>query len=115
MATRSIIEELIESIKENNEDAIARCSKFVIKNITEVSKEPRFYSIPIDQFSKILKGVDFVSEDSIKEPFILLQTIIQKTSEVHEKEAILLLNEISPNLKSPILSILSQSSQNVIF
>ena len=94
MAIRSIIEELFTSIKEKNEEAINSAEKDLIEKITETANEQTFYSLPIDQISNIIRKVDFTNKDIVKEPITLLQTIIQKTTEVHEKDAVLILNDI---------------------
>ena len=69
-----------------------------------MAKEPLFYSLPFEQISKIIKKVEFSNEDEVNDPLILLQTLIEKTSEVYEKEAVLLLNDIKvSNLPQPTL------------
>ena len=95
MQTRSIIKKLNKVIVEKeSQDEINNITDLIVEKITEAANEPLFYSLPFEQISNIIKKVEFSNEDKVKEPFILLQTLIQRTSEVHEKEAVLLLNAI---------------------
>ena len=104
MNSRVIIEKLIKSIEEKKEDEITVALEHLVKNINDAAKDKQFYSLPFDQISKTLSMVDFKNKDEITEPIALLQTIIENTSEFHEKEAILLLNDIKVN-NLPTLSI----------
>ena len=105
MSAKSIIEKL-----NRKEDISTISDDILIKNITELSKEPGFYSLPFEKISNIVKKVD---TDAVKEPISLLRTLIEKTSEFHDKEAVLLLNDIKignlPQLTiNDIISIVSK-------
>ena len=94
MTTKLIIQKLHKAIKSKNEDNIKLTEDILAETITEASNEPYFYSLPIDQLSEVINKVDFSNDDEIKEPIQLLQTLIRKTSEYHDKESVLLLSTI---------------------
>ena len=116
MTTKSIIKKLHDAIfAQESQDVINGCREVLIENITEAYKEPLFYSLPIDQITSIIKEVDFSNEDEVKEPFLILRTVISKTSEYHGKESIQLLNDIKvdklPSLQiDDIMSLISNFS-----
>ena len=94
MSTASVIKKLNKAILEKNDDKIKLTTDFLIDAINDAAKDSNFYSLPFDQFSFIIKKVEFGNDEEVKEPFVLLQTIIEKTSMAHEKEAVLLLNDL---------------------
>ena len=103
MTTKSIISKLHDAIfAQESQDVINVYRELLIENITEASKEALFYSLPIEQITSIIKEVDFSNEDEIKEPFLILRTIISKTSEYHGKESVQLLNDINVNKLPPL-------------
>ena len=84
MATEPI-NALINAIKENNSDSIDFAEDIILKKITDSAKEPLFYSLPFEQISNIIQKVDFANDDKIQDPLLLLQTLIEKTSEKYDK------------------------------
>ena len=95
MSTKSIIKRLNKSINEKkSSDSIKGYTDILIETITDAAKEPLFYSLPFEHISNIIKRIEFNNENQISEPLLLLQTLIEKTSEFHEKESVLLLNDI---------------------
>ena len=103
MTTKSIIKKLNNAIiEQENQELINSFREELIKNITEVYKDPLFYSLPIDQITKIINQVDFSNEEEVKEPFLILRTVISKTCEYHEKESIQLLNDIKVDKLPPL-------------
>ena len=91
----TLIEKLQKAINEKKSiDEIHIAEDVIIKNIANVANEPLFDSLPFDHISNIIKRIEFNNENQISEPLLLLQTLIEKTSEFHEKESVLLLNDI---------------------
>ena len=105
MTTKSFIEKLNKAIIERKSaDVINGYADVIVENIIEASSEPLFYSLPIEQISTIIKKVEFANKDEINDPIPLLQTLIQKTSEIHNEDAVLLLNGLKiDNLPSLLL------------
>ena len=78
-----MIIELVKSIKNKDEGAIKFGENILSKNITAIAEQRIFYSLPFDQISNIIKKAEFINSDKVKDTISVLQTIIQKTSEVH--------------------------------
>ena len=105
MSTKSIITKLIKAIDmKRKPEKINEYRRILVESITEASKEELFYSLPLSEISNIINQVDFSNEEEVEEPFLLLQTLIEKTKEFHEKESVLLLNDIKfDNFPEPTL------------
>ena len=117
MNPKSILRKLNKAIADKNSDNIKFAEELIIENIEHIYKEPLFYSLPFDEISNIIKRIEFGNNDEVTEPFELLHTLLKKTSEVHEKEAVLLLNDLKidnlPQLTiDEIISILSKFTKN---
>ena len=108
-----IIKKLINSINERHDtETIDGYINELCNNITDAVNEPILYTLPFDQITNIMRKVDFGNKEKIKDPFALLQTIIHKTSEVYNNEAVLLLNYIKiGNLYFTIDNIISVLSR----
>ena len=103
MSAKLIIKKLNKAINEKkSQDVINELTSILVETITEAAQEPLFYSLPFEHISKIVTKVEFGNEKEVSEPLLLLQTLIQKTSEFHGNKAISLLNKIKIEQLPPL-------------
>ena len=86
---KKVLSKLAKAIsnRESNEE-IKIYEGIVVESIEEAAKESDFYTLPIDEISKLVEKSDI-------ESYELLSEIVLKTSEIKEKESPLLLNVIN--------------------
>ena len=103
MAAKPILKKLNKAIDERKSQyVINELTSLVVETITEAAQEPLFYSLPFEHISNVVSKVEFGNEEEIRDPLKLLQTIIQKTNETHEHDAISLLNDIKIDNLPPL-------------
>ena len=97
MNTKSKIEDLVKSLIQGGEEEKIKSRNLLIENIQEAINAPIFYSLPFNEISEIVSKVDFSNKNITKEPISVMETLIERTNELHAKDAVLLLNDIKSN------------------
>ena len=97
MSVKQIVEKLKKEINERNrKDAIDNLEEMLSENVEELSKNEKFFYIPLKNIFSVISKVNFNSIDESDNGFEILQNIIKNTINAHyeEKETLLILQNI---------------------
>ena len=94
MSSKLIIKKLFKALNTKKDDVIQICEEMITENFSDAVNEPTFYSLPFNEITSIIKKVNFIEECKPQEFVKLLESVVRGISNIHQTEAILLLNEI---------------------
>ena len=97
MSVKQIVEKLKKEINERNrKDVIDNLEEMLSENVEELSKNEKFFHLPLKNIFSVISKVNFNSIDESDDGFEILQNIIKNTINAHyeEKETLLILQNI---------------------